>query len=467
MFWNATDRFSALAANFIITIILARILMPEDYGLIGMLSIFIAISQCFVDSGMNSGLIQKKDVTDEDFSTVYVFNLIVSITFYLILFFSSPLIAAFYDKPQLVVLTRVLSVNIIINAFGIVQRSRLTINLDFKTIAKVNVISAILGGLTAIIFAYKGFKVWALVIQISVRSVTSILLLWILSGWTPSFIFSRHSFNKLFGFGSKLLLSELYSKTFLNIYNITIGKAYSVADLGFYTKAKGFVELASETLAGVLHQVTYPIMSSIQNQKERMIYVYQRLLSMTAFIILPTLTLIALLADPLVRLLLTDKWAPSIELLQWLCFARIVNPISMINLNILRAIGRSDLYLIVNISKSPIVILALIITVPYGLKAIVVGSVIASWIGFFINAYMPGKLFGYGALKQLRDMTPVICATAIMAMIVVGFTFFLDNLLLKISVGISVGIFSYFMASHLLRIKEFKEFKTVLLRILR
>ena len=467
MLWNALEKFSVQAGQLIIGIVLARILMPEDFGLIGMLSIFIAISQTFIDSGMGSGLIQKKERKDIDFSTVFVFNFAVSTTFYLVLFFTAPLIADFYNMPQLVVLTRVLAIIIIINSLAIVQRSRLTINIDFKTIAKVNVVSVFTSGAFGIFFAYIGYGVWALVIQQLVNALVSVIMFWFLSKWKPSFLFSKQSFKDLFGYGSKLLISGLYGQTMANIYNIAIGKAFSAAELGFYTRAKSFAELTAGTVTSVMHQVSFPILASLQEDRKRMVHVFGRMIRMSSFLIFPAMTMLALLADPIVRLLLTDKWLPVVPLLQWMCFARIFYPISVINMNILNAIGRSDLFLKVDLSKFPILVVALIVTIPLGVKAMVIGHVVTSFISFIINSYMPGRLFGYGTLSQLKEMIPVFIATGITALIVFLVNINVSSLIMKIAIGLTTGFIVYLGSSHLLKINELKEVRMLIMNLLR
>ncbi len=467
MLWSALDKFAVQGGQFIIGIILARLLMPEDFGLIGMLSIFIAISQTFIDSGMGSGLIQKKNRSNVDFSTVFVFNLVVSVSFYGILFTTAPLIARFYETPQLVLLTRVLAINIIINSLAIVQRSKLIINIDFKTIAKVNVVSVLSGGLVAVYFAYTGWGVWALVIQNLVRALVSVVMFWILSHWKPSLIFSKESFKTLFGFGSKLLVSGLYATGLNEIYNISIGKVYSASELGYYTRSKQFAEVSAGTVTSIIQQVTYPILASIQDNKERLVSVYSRLIKMTAFLVFPAMTLLALLAHPFIMLLLTDKWAPAIVLLQWLCFARVVTPISALNMNILNAVGRSDLFLKVDLAKAPIIIATLLITIPLGVKAIVIGNVITSVISFFINAYLPGKLFGYGAKQQIKDMILIFIATAVMAIAVFLITLLFENYYLQLGLGLITAIVFYAITSYFLKIEELNEVKNILRKIIR
>lgn len=465
IFWTATEKIFLQTGQFVIGIVLARLLMPEDFGLIGMLSIFIAISQTFIDSGMGSGLIQKKNIKDVDFSTVFVFNLIVSIAFYFLLFFTAPLIADFYKMPQLVLLTRILALNIIINALVIVQRSKLKIALDFKSLAVTNVISVLIGGVFALVFAYLGWGVWALVIQTIAGSVVSVVMLWFFAGAGLSMRFSRESFKALFGFGSKLLLSGLYGQLFNNLYNIVIGKAYSVSELGFYTRSKAFADMTSGTVTSILYQVSYPILASLQDDKERMISVYRRLIRMTTFFVFPAMTVLALLSDPIIRVLLTDKWAGVIVLLQWMCFAKIFYPLNVINMNILNAIGRSDLYLKVDLIKLPLIVTILIITLPISVKALIIGLIIISIIEFFINAYIPGKIFGYGGWQQLKDMFSIIIATICMAFIVWISVLFIKVLILKLIIGVVVAIISYLYISYLLRLPELEELKGLLLKI--
>ncbi|HOJ19265.1 MAG TPA: lipopolysaccharide biosynthesis protein [Ignavibacteriaceae bacterium] len=455
--WSSIDKFAVQGGQFVIGVVLARLLMPEDFGLIGMLSILLAISQIFIESGMGTGLIQKKNRSEIDYSTVFVFNFIVSLLFYVIFFLSAPLVAAFYNVPQLTGITQVLTLNIVINSFSIIQRAKLTINIDFKSIAKINVFSTILSGCLGVVLALLGFGVWALVIKNLLASVISSCMFIYLSKWKLSVRFSMNSFRELFGFGYKLLIAGLYSQTLSNIYNVVIGKTYSAADLGFYDKARNFVVMSEGTVTSILFQVTYPILASVQDDKSRMVEIYRRIIKMTAYFTVPALTLLSLLADPFIRVILTDKWIVAVPFLQLLCFSRMFYPISVINMNILNAIGRSDLFLKVDLSKLPMIVLALIITIPLGIKAMVVGQIVTSFISFFINAYLPGKYFGYGAFSQLRDLRSIIISTLLMA----GCIYLLNNIFessfLKLILGTTAGFSLYFIISRLLKVEEAKE----------
>ncbi len=441
--------------------------MPEDFGLIGMLAIFIGVSQTFVDSGMGQGLIQKQNRTDADYSTVFVFNFLVSLGLYCLLFATAPLIADFYDQPQLVPLTRILTINLVINSLAIVQRSKLMIDTNFKSLARVNFVSVIIGGFVGVTCGYAGLSVWSLVIQNLVRSSVSVIMFWTATSWKPSITFSKKSFDQLFGFGSKLLLAGLYAQSFNNIYKIVIGRAYTAADLGFYDRAKQFAELSAGTVGSILNQATFPILASLQHDHKRMVSAYRRLIRMTAFVIFPTMTLLSLLAEPLVLLLLTEKWLSVVALLQLMCFARIFYPISALNMNILNATGRSDLFLKVDLSKLPLIVLALVITVPLGVKAMVVGHVVTSFLAFFINAFLPGRLYGYGAFKQLRDMAPFIMSTIVMAGMVFFLTSMLDSQLMKLVAGGGAGLGTYLLVSWALGVRELDELKEVAANLLK
>lgn len=455
--WSAFGTFSSQGISFVIGIILARILMPADYGLIGMLAVLFAVSQLVVDSGFSNALIQKIDRTETDFSTIFYINLLASLIIYLILFFTAPLIAQFYKAPELTLLTRILSLNIIIGSFAIVQQARLKIILDFKTPAIITMLSVGISGVLGLFMAYSGYGVWALVAQSLCLSAVKTILLFIFNKWWPKLVFNIDSLKQLFKFSSNLLVAGLVATIVNNMYAILIGKLFSPKDVGFYTRARQFPELLSGTISNILQGVTYPILASLQNDRERMVSVYGRLMRITVFFVMPSLTLFALLAEPFIRLLLTEKWMPVVPLIQWLCFARMITPISALNMNILNAIGRSDLFLKVDMSKLPIVLVTMAITVPFGIEIVVIGNFFTSFVSFFINAYYPGKLFGFGPLRQVKEMATVIIANLIMTIIVLGITRFVPGDLMKLITGTILGIFTYLLASYMMKIEELKE----------
>lgn len=457
IFWSAVDKFAVQFGQFVVSILLARILLPEDFGLIGMLAIFITLSQTFIESGLGVGLIQRQDSSDIDFSTVFVFNLGVSSFFYLLLFLSAPFISTFFNEPKLTDLIRVLGLNLLLIALAIVQRTKMTIALDFKSIAKSNLVGVVLGGIFGVIAARTGFGVWALVIQTLLGSLATSVSLWVFSNWSPSIAFSKKSFKSLFGYGSKLLIAGLYAQILNNVYNICLGKFYPTASLGYYTKAKSFADLSAGTVVSVIQQVTFPILTSVQDDRAKLVSIYSRLIRMSAFFIIPLMTLIALLAKPIVILLLTEKWVFLIPLLQWMVFARIFFPMSALNMSLLNAVGRSDLFLKVDLSKLPLTILAMVITIPLGVKAMIIGHVVTSALAFLINAYLPGKFYGYGPIQQLKDMLPFFVASIGMAISVFVMSNFIDNLVLQLFLGTLIGFVTYLFICWLLKLEELEE----------
>ena len=441
--WNFIEKVLIRGVSFFISIILARLLSPSDYGLIGMLAVFVSISNVFIEGGLAKALIQRQDCQDIDFSTAFVANVGMSLVIYLVMFISAPWIAAFYNEPILIPLTRILSLNFILGSFNIVQRAKLMAQVDFKSLAQINVISTIVSGLVGIAMAYWGTGVWALVGQTLCSTIVLIVLLPIYSKWTPSINFSKDSFSQLFGFGSKLMATGVYSVVLNNISTICIGRFYKSSQLGFYTRASQFSEMISSTMYDVLGNVTFPVLSHLQDDHEKLVAVYRKSLFLTAMIIFPIMILCALLARPMVLILLTEKWLPCVVLMQWLFLARMFTPLSAINMNILNAIGRSDLFMKLDFSKAPLILVVLAITIPISVEAITIGSFCTSFICFFINAYLPGRIFGYGAIKMIQDWRYIFLSIAIMVLAVFVFLHMISNVWLQLFGGGVIGLIVY------------------------
>ena len=441
--WNFVEKVLVRGISFIIGIILARLLSPSDFGLIGMLAIFVAISNVFIEGGLAKALIQRKDCQDIDFSTAFVANVGMSLVIYVILFLTAPLIADFYDEPVLVDIIRILSLNFILGSFNIVQRAKLMANVDFKSLAQINVISTIVSGGVGIAMAYYGCGVWSLVGQTLCSTIVLLLLFPLYSKWRPSVSFSGDSFRQLFGFGSKLMVTGVYSVILNNISTICIGRFYKSSQLGFYTRASQFSEMISSTLYDVLGNVTFPVLSHLQDDREKLIAVYRKSLFLTAMIIFPIMILCALLARPMVLIMLTEKWLPCVVMMQWLFLARMFTPLSSINMNILNAVGRSDLFMKLDFSKAPLILAILAITIPIGVEAITIGSFFTSFICFFINAYLPGRIFGYGAIKMIQDWRYIFLSIAIMVLAVFVFLQMISNVWLQLFGGGVIGLIVY------------------------
>jgi O-antigen/teichoic acid export membrane protein len=432
----------------------------------GMVTIFLAVSQVFVDSGFSRALIQRQNRTENDFSTVFFLNGIISVIIYAILYIAAPLIASFYNSEILVRLTRILFLVIIFNSLSVVQNARLMIAVDFKKIAQINFIAVLISGIIGIIAAYKDYGVWSLVVLSLTRSLITTILFWIYGRWYPHEKISIHSFKTLFRFGSKLLISGLVATIFNHINAIVIGKLYMRRQLGFYTRARQFGEIISGTISSVMQTVTFPLLSSLQDEPEEMIRIYKKLLKYTTLIVLPVMTGIALLSKQIIVVLLTEKWLPSAELLFWTAFTFMFTPLSSLNMNLLNAIGRSDLFLKLDISKLPLIIIIMIITLPISIKAVVIGGFISSFICFFINAYFPGRLFRYGPFKQINDARKIIVSTGIMALLLLFWVNIdiLNSEILILIGGIIFGMFIYILCLYLLKEADAKILMTLIIK---
>jgi len=389
--WSSVDKFSTLLIQFVLGIVLARILLPEDYGLIGMITIFMAISQALIDSGFVAALVQKKEVTNRDYSTVFFFNIVVGVILYLILFFSADLIAKFYNEPQLVALIKVIGLNIIIIATSLIHRAVLTTKIDLRTQAIANVTSALIAGILGIYLALKGHGVWALVYQYLTRNILMTLMLWLLNHWKPILVFDKESFKGLFGFGSKLMLSDLLRVFFNNIYLIIIGKIYKAEELGFFTRATLFKQVPGTLLTTILQSVTFPILVKVIEDDFKVKKLLVRSVRLTGFLLFPIVISLLFFAKPLILVLLTEKWLPTVLLLQILSVEIIFFPLKHINLNLLSAKGRSDLFLKLEVIKHVLTVLAILFTFKFGLMAMTIGYVVVSIIGFFVNTYYSHK----------------------------------------------------------------------------
>ena len=452
--WSFTENFMLQIIQFAIGVLMARILTPGDYGMVGMLSIFMAISQTLVDSGFSNALTRKVDRTEVDCATVFYFNIVVGIVLYFVIFFSAPLIADFYKTPLLEDLTKVIALPLIFNSLCIVQQARLTIKMDFKTQAKISVTSSIVTGLSGLAMAYSGFGVWTLAYSSVIGAVVRCILLWWFTHWKPLWTYSWQSFREMFSYGSKLLTSALIDTTYSNIYPIIIGRLFSASELGYYTRANAYAALPSTTVSGLLKRVTFPLLCEIQNDDERLERIYRQLLRLSAFVVFPLMMGFAALAHPVIVAMITDKWEPCVPYLQILCFALMWYPIHALNLNLLQVKGRSDLFLKLEIIKKIVGVSVILITFPFGVLYMCVGSVFSSILCLVINTYYTGKLIQVGFLMQMRDLLPTILYSLSMGVLVYGVTLFFDSNLLKIAVGMLVGLLYYPSVAYLTKSSE-------------
>lgn len=454
IFWSALERLSVQGVQVFVMLVIARILTPKDFGLIGMLAIFIAVSQSLVDSGFSQALIRKQDRSEADNSTVFYFNITVSSGLYLILYFASPWVSLFYDEPQLCSLMRVLCLVIVINSFSVVQRAIYTANINFKTQAKATFVATALSGCFGISLALNGFGVWTLVYQQLINAVIVAVLLWIFSGWRPLRIFSWQSFKELYSFGWKLLVSGLIDTIYRNLHQLVIGKVFTAASLGQYTQANTFASLPSSNVSGIIQRVTYPVLSKLQDDDERLRICYRRLLRMSAFIIFPMMSISAGVSKPLVIFLVGDQWELASILLIPLCFSMMWYPIHSINLNLLQVKGRSDLFLRLEIIKKIVGTLILFASIPFGLLFMCYCGIVSSIICLIINTYYTEKLISVGFFMQIRDLSAVLIASLISAFVAWLASQLEIPQLFQILLGFLVGGSLYLLQSILFRFKE-------------
>lgn len=452
--WSSIERFSTQGVQFLIMIIMARLLTPKDYGLIGMLAIFLAVAQSLIDSGFSQALIRKQDRTDVDNSTVFYFNIVVSSALYLILFIAAPFVADFYNQPELTSVMRVVCLGVILNSLAVVQRALLTVRIDFKTQAKASLSAAVISGCIGIVLAYCGFGVWSLVVQQLLNLSVNTLLLWIFSKWRPIAVFSWKSFHELFAFGSKLLTSGLLDTLYRNIYPIVIGKLFSASSLGHYTRAHQFSEFPSSNVTGIIQRVTYPILCSIQDETERLEAVYRKFLKLSAFIIFPLMIGMSAVARPFIDIVLGTQWGFCGQLLQIICFAMMWYPIHAINLNLLQVKGRSDLFLRLEIIKKILGITVLCITAPFGLVVMCYGQIFNSIVALVINTYYTGKLINVGFIRQMKDLLPTILLSLTMFGAILLVNGFIEANMYRLVIGILVGIIVYVSGSYIFKFKE-------------
>lgn len=405
MIWTAVQRFGRVIILFIGNLVLARLLSPEDFGYVGMLMVFIAIANTFVDSGFGAALIQRKEPTQLDYSTIFYWNLFVAILLFLLFYILAPLIADFYKLPSLAKILRVQSIVLILNAFSIIQLNQLTKNLEFKIIAKSQILASTIGVLCGIITAIMGFGVWSLVILNLSNALFLNIIVWFTTKWRPLLNFSIKSFKSLFNYGSLILLSSLIETIYTNIQLLIVGKIFSAKVLGYFTQAQKVEQVPVSGLSDVVNQVSFSVYSQIQDNKQRLVTGLRKSMQAVTFLSFPIMVLLVVIAPDLFRLLFTEKWDNSIPLFQMLCIANIITTINTINVSAIKATGKSDINLYANIIKKSIALTLIIVGVYFWeMRGLLFALIIDSFTHFFINAAFVGKLLNYGICKQLKDI---------------------------------------------------------------
>ncbi len=460
--WSAVDNVAQYGVAFVVSIVLARLLTPDDYGLIGIITIFTAVCTTVINGGFSNALIRKQRPTEDDYNTAFIVNIVLSILLYLLLFLCAPYIATFFGRSELVGLTRISSLTLVIGSFAMVQQVRLTKRLDFKTQTKITLIANLASGSIGIVMALCDCGVWALVTQNIVTQLLKTIFLRVFNHWSPLLRFSRKSFHELFGFGWKMMLSNILDSAWQQFYQVVVGKFYSPATLGQYTRAKQFSQLFSSNLTGVIQRVTYPILSDIQDEKERMVAAYRKIIKSTMFITFALMFMLGAVSEPLIFCLIGEKWHEAATYLPLICLVGAFYPLHAINLNMLQVQGRSDLFLGLEIVKKLVGVFPLCIGAFVGIFPMLYATVITTCISYFLNSHFPGKLLGYGSMKQLRDIAPSFFLTIVVAIVVYCFKYLPISYWLVLPMQLVIGLGLLVVLSRMMKMEEYYEIITIL-----
>lgn len=451
IFWKLLERFGAQMVSLIVSIILARLIAPEEYGLIALITIFITISNVFIESGLGTALIQKKDADDLDFSSVFYFNILISVVLYIVLYLFAPMIAKFYNNIQLVPIIRVFGISLIVAGIKGIQNAYVSKKMIFKKFFVSTIIGTILSAIIGISMAYRGFGVWALVAQQLSNTIIDTCILWGTVKWRPIFKFSISRLKTLFGFGWKMLISSLIDTLYNQMYGLVIGKVYSPESLAYYNKGNQFPELITTNINGAISAVMLPALSREQDDKVKLKRIMKKTIKISTFILFPAMFGMVAIAQPLVTIVLTDRWIPCVPIFQMLCFSYLLWPIHTINLQAISALGRSDIYLKLEILKKVVGIIILIITIPFGINIMVLGKIVMSLISTFINAYPNKKLLKYSYTEQLKDLSGYLLISIIMFLVIYPIQFLKINVWAVMLIQVSIGSIIYLAISYFLK----------------
>lgn len=461
LIWSTIDAVGLNVFRILITIVLARLLDPADFGLIAVLNIFIALSEAITKGGFTTALIRRLEVSDKDYSTVFTFNFVLSLLIYFIIYLISPLIADFFNEPSLRSIAKVVALVIVFHAFGLIQNIALRRALNFRALAFVNIVSTVLSGGIGITMAYTGYGVWSLVAQITLKALISTALMWIISKMKVRVGFYQESFKENFNFGYKILLSNIINTLTMNAYNVVIGKLYNTESLGFYYQAKRLSDFSSQIISNVFKSVSFPVLSSIQDDETRLTNAYIQFLRHISFIAFPLMMLLIVVANPLLTMLITDKWLESVPYFQLLCISGMLLPLIVLSGYMPLIKGRSDIFLKMEIFYKSQLMLALIITASFGIKAMIIGMVVQIAIQFFINLTIVSRLYKLSFLFQVGRLKDIFLISFAVSLV----TYLLKYVILTNEYLIFVQVFLftllYISIQYLIKSKELFEIKNL------
>lgn len=466
--WSFLEKFASQALQFIIGIILARLLTPVEYGITGMIAVFLSILSVFWMGGMGEALVRKTKPTHKDYSTVFIFNFVVAIASYLVLVLFAPQISVLFNEPVLTKIIYILGLTLIINSMGFVPRSYLWKQMDFKRLTIVSLLSTLTAGTVGIILAYHGYGVWSLVYKSIVASSISTVLMLFLSSVKIKITFSVNSFREFFGFSSKLLLSGIISQLFQNVYSLVIAKYFDARELGLYSRASNYKNLPSKTLDSVIQSVSFPLLSSIKDDQVKLKSAYKRLIKSTMLLSFVLLLMMAASSENLIIGLIGQKWSDAIPYLQLLCFVGIFYPLHSLNLNMLVVMGRSDLFLKVGIIKKVFVAPNIFIVIYFGVLYMIVAMIFFSIVAYLLNSYWSGRLINYGVREQLQDILPSFIVSIVTGAVVfvIGLISPFNNLL-TLTIQLSAGLLTALFLVELVRLESYLFLKQILIERVR
>lgn len=461
--WSFVESAGVQLMRFLFGIILARLLFPEQFGLIGMLSIFMAVAQSILDSGFGAALVQKENASRIDFSTIFFFQIAIGLLIYTIIYFVAPWISSFYNQPLLTSLSRVLSLIFIINSLGWVHGTILSKNINFNSLAYINLFSSFFSGIFGVVLAILGYGVWSLVAQQLINSLCITILFWFFSPWRPVFVFSLTSLKGLFKYGSRIFISGILNQLFENIYYLISGKLFSIRELGFFSRAKTFADIPSSSISSIIGRVAFPIFSIIQSDRSKLLYGLKKIYTTIGLVHFSLIISLSVMSNNLVLVLLSDKWADSITFLKLLFLCGLFTPLHIISMDVIRAVGNSGLYLKIEIIKKVLIVINIIITYRWGLNSVIIGMIIISCLSFFISSYYIKVIINFPIQEQITIILPFLMIAILTASTVyfVG-KFSIHNIGILVFQFISGFLFWFFFCT-LFNIPAFKELREMVL----
>ena len=459
--WSAADAFLGQGVTFLVGLVLARLLSPSEYGLIGIVTIFTTVLTGVVDSGFSNALIRKQHTTEDDYNTMFITNMVLSIILFIILYVTAPFISVFFDRPELTSLTRAMGAILIIQAFSLVQNTILTKRIDFKTKTKASIVSALISGGIGIWMAFSGFGVWALAGQQLTKILIYTICLWFFNKWIPKLRFNKDSFRYMWGFGWKMMLSGLLNSIWNQLYQVVVGKFYSPATLGQYSRSKEYASIFSSNFTLVVQRVTFPALSEVQDDRERMVAAYRRVIKTTMFVTAVLMISMGAVAEPLIYCLIGPQWHEASTYLPLICVSLSLYPLHAINLNMLQIEGRSDIFLVLEIVKKIISIGPICLGIFVGIYWMLIGSICTGIISFFLNSYYTGRSLGYSSLAQLKDIAPSYGVATLVAICVYFFKFLPVSNWIILPIQISIGLMVFFVFCEKTKLEEYREVKSI------